>query len=229
MARVLVAIQALILCAGAAAQDGPEAAPEPANHPPVGEWRSIFDGKTLDGWKETDYFGKGDISIEDGMLVLGTGLMTGVNYTKPFPRSNYELRFEAMRIKGSDFFTGVVFPVKDSHCAWTVGGWGGYVVGLSNVDWLDAAENDTGVMWNLENNRWYSMYLRVTDDRVQAWIDDELAIDLALEGRLINMRDDQMTLGEPFGLATYSTIGGIRNIEYRLLGPSEWGDTTPPK
>ena len=71
--------------------------------------------------------------------------------------------------------------------------------------------------------------MRVTDDRVQAWIDDELAIDLALEGRLINMRDDQMTLGEPFGLATYSTIGGIRNIEYRLLGPSEWGDTTPPK
>jgi len=210
---------ALILCGNIHTLEGQDAAPAAAAHPPVGEWRSLFDGKTLDGWKETDYFGKGEISVQDGMLVLGYGMMTGVNYTRPFPRSNYELRFEAIRLKGSDFFSGVVFPVGDSHCAWTVGGWGGSLVGLSNVDWMDAAENETGVVWKLENDRWYSMYLRVTDGRIQAWIDDELAIDLALEGRMINMRDDEMVLGEPFGLATYSTTGGLRNLAYRLVAP----------
>src|ERR1039457_6469444 len=51
-------LAALCLVAGSAAGQGqaPEAA---ATQPPVGEWQSLFDGKSLAGWKETPFSGHG--------------------------------------------------------------------------------------------------------------------------------------------------------------------------
>ena len=46
-----------------------------------GAWRSLFDGKTLEGWAVTDFAGRGDVTVEDGKIVLENGVMTGVNWT----------------------------------------------------------------------------------------------------------------------------------------------------
>ncbi len=182
-----------------------------------GEWKSLFDGETLTGWEETDFFGKGDVHVEDGTLVLGTGILTGVNWTSDFPKSNFEIRLEASRVKGNDFFCGLTFPVKDSFATWVVGGWGGKLVGLSSIDWLDASENETASGWDFENGRWYALLLRVTDDNISAWIDGELAFSVDLEGRTISLREGEIDLSIPLGFATYSTVGALRNIEYRTL------------
>ena len=74
-----------------------------------------------------------------------------------FPKTNYELRLEAMRADGHDFFAGITFPVNDSHCSWIVGGWGGSIVGLSSLDDMDASENDTSISRNFQTGRWYTL------------------------------------------------------------------------
>jgi hypothetical protein len=47
---------------------------------------------------------------------------------------NYEIKLEAKKVTGNDFFCGMTFPVGDSFCSFIVGGWGGPVVGLSSID-----------------------------------------------------------------------------------------------
>ena len=62
--------------------------------------------------------------------------MTGVTWTGSFPRSDYEIRFEAARLAGNDFFATVTFPVQNSFCSLVTGGWGGDIVGLVQHRWL---------------------------------------------------------------------------------------------
>src|SRR5438067_4915677 len=97
-------------------------------------WTAMFDGASLEGWRETPFTGRGKVSVADGAIVLGKGYMTGVTWTKPFPKSNYEFRLEAMRVDGYDFFAGITFPVGGAYCSWINGGWGGMIVGLSSID-----------------------------------------------------------------------------------------------
>ena len=79
-------------------------------------WTSLFDGVSLKGWKETQFTKHGTVQVKDGTIVLGTGYLTGITWTGDFPKSDYEIRFEAARLEGSDFFAALTFPVKDSFC-----------------------------------------------------------------------------------------------------------------
>lgn len=184
------------------------------------EWVSLFDGRTLAGWKEAPYTRRGPVQVRDGMLVLGKGRTTGISLTREFPASGYELRFEAARLEGNDFFAGVTFPVRDSFCFWVNGGWGGRVVGLSNLDGNDASENDTSTMREFVTGRWYAFRLAVTASRIQAWIDDALVIDVDYTQRKVELQFDETDLGKPLGFSAYGgTVGGLRKIEYRRLPP----------
>ena len=78
--------------------------PCPSQAGEAAEWTSLFDGRTLDGWKEAPYTRRGPVSVKDGMLVLGKGRTTGIALTREFPATGYEIRFEAARLEGKDFF-----------------------------------------------------------------------------------------------------------------------------
>jgi len=200
----------------------PAPAPQAAPAQPAAEkWLQMFDGKTLQGWKETQFTSHGPVSVKDGTIVLGKGYMTGITWTGsfPFPKSNYEIRFEAMRVEGNDFFAAITFPVKDAFCSWINGGWGGGVVGLSSIDDQDASENETSSSMEFTKGRWYLFQLRVTDGAIEAWIDADLVISVRLEGRAISLRWGEIDLSAPLGLATYSTVGALRKLEYRTLPP----------
>jgi hypothetical protein len=184
------------------------------------EWQSLFDGKSLRGWKETPFSGHGEVRVEKGTLLLAAGApLTGVNSTLPLPRSNYEVRFEAARLQGGDFFATLTFPFGDSFCTWVTGGWGGDIVGLSSIDGWDAADNETRSYFTFENGRWYVFRLLVTDDRISAWIDNEQIINVVIGGRRIDLRPGPIKLSAPFGFASYNTVGAVRKVEYRLLRP----------
>ena len=188
--------------------------------PAAGEWQALFDGKSLRGWRETPFTGRGRVRVVDATIVLGPGMpMTGVTWTGAFPRSNYEVRFEGARLEGSDFFAALTFPVLESHCTWITGGWGGDIVGLSNLDGWDASDNETRSYFDFENGRWYTLRLQVTDDRIRAWIDDRRVIDVAIGGRPVGLRHGEIRLSAPFGFASYATTGGLRRVEYRLVRP----------
>ena len=183
------------------------------------EWKPLFDGSSLAGWRETAFTGHGKVSVESGAIVLGKGILTGITRTAAFPKFNYEVRLEAMRVEGYDFFAGITFPVHDSFCSWINGGWGGMVVGLSSLDDMDAAENDTSIRRSFQSGRWYRLRLRVTEDRIQAWIDDEAVIDAYIATRMVGLREGEIEMSTPFGIASYSTTAKLRKLEYRLLAP----------
>ena len=143
--------------------------------------------------------------------------MTGITWTGSFPRANYEVRLEAARLRGSDFFASMTFPVLDTFCTWVTGGWGGDIVGLSSIDGWDASDNETRSYFNFENGRWYALRLRVAADRIAAWIDDKPVIDVVVAGRSLGLRHGEIKLSTPFGFASYGTTGALRKIEYRLL------------
>src|SRR5262245_44978338 len=117
---------------------GSRAADEPKDKP---AWKSLSDGKTLDGWTSASFGGEGDVEIENCAIVMQRGNdMTGITYTKgDFPKINYEVTLEGKKLKGLDFFCTTTFPVGESHCSLVVGGWAGSVVGLSTIDGLDAS------------------------------------------------------------------------------------------
>lgn len=179
-------------------------------------WKSLFNGTDLSGWTANDFAGAGEVRVEDGKIIIGTGVaLTGIKKKEAPYKSNYEVLIEAMRVDGGDFFCGLTFPVKDSHATLIVGGWGGSLVGFSSVDSMDASENEFTQYMRFDEKKWYSIRLRVTDSRIQAWIDGERMIDAGIEGRKISMRAGEIEDSVPFGIATFQTTAAIRAIKIR--------------
>lgn len=193
------------------APDKPPAKSEPLN--PAGT--PMFNGKDCTGWEIPEknfYEDHGKVFVRDGMMVLEKGSpMTGARWTGAFPTTNYEVRCEAMRIEGGDFFCTLTFPVGDSFCTWVVGGWGGSIVGLSNVDSMCAVENNTTSSKKFEDNHWYSLRLRVTDASIDAWIDGEHLITQERGSHKFDIWLQQESV-KPFGINTYYTIGAVKNM-----------------
>src|SRR5437867_4296794 len=82
------------------------------------DWQSMFDGKTLTGWRLTEFAGRAEVQCESGLLVLNMGdPFTGINWTNEVPKINYEVALDAMRVSGSDFFCGLTVPMRDSYCS----------------------------------------------------------------------------------------------------------------
>jgi type 1 glutamine amidotransferase len=182
------------------------------------EWQSLFDGKTLEGWKVTDFAGHGEVNVDNGRLLLHSGLMlTGISWTNPLPKIDYEVSLEAMKVDGSDFFCGLTFPVQDSFCSFIVGGWGGGVVGLSSIDGLDASENETTKYMKFDAGGWHRIRLRIVQEKIEAWIDDEKIVDQSIVDRRISLRAGDIDLSKPFGVATWQTTGALRDIKIRRL------------
>ena len=184
----------------------------------------LFDGKTLGNWQTTQFGGEGDVFVdEEGNLELGFGaVITGVNWKGGVPAtSNYEISLEAMKLDGNDFFLALTFPVKDSHATFVVGGWGGGVVGISSVDDLNASENETMNIEGFEKDVWHKIRVRVTDNKLQAWIGEDQKVDLELEGSKISLLPGDIELSVPIGIAAYQTRARYRNIIWRNLDSAE--------
>jgi hypothetical protein len=185
-------------------------------------WRKLFDGKSLEGWKATDFYGAGKVHVKDGAIVMEKGkLMTGVTFGKgDFPKTDYEVTLEGKKVAGNDFFCTTTFPVGGSFCSLVVGGWSGTVVGLSSVDFMDASMNETRKDREFEAGRWYRVRIRVSRRRVEAWIDRDKVVDLDTTDRELTLRTECKAC-RPFGIATYETTGAIRDVRVRALTEAE--------
>ena len=180
-------------------------------------WISLFDGDTLAGWTETNFGGQAEVHVEDGQLILENGdPLTGISWDGEFPRLDYEVRLEATRLLGTDFFCGLTFPVGDSYCSLILGGWGGSLVGLSNVDGHDASENATRSYMSFSEGQTYRIHLRVTTAAIQAWVDGEPIVDQPREGHTFGIRPEVL-LSRPFGIASFATATALNGIQMRPL------------
>ncbi len=236
----VVLLAALTVCAAPlAAQDktpkGKETKPvvndkkavkkQTAEKKPSEKWTVLFDGKQMKGWKKPDgydYEDAGKVDVKDGNMVLNGGTFaTGIRWTGKFPKTNYEVRLEAQRVDGYDFFVGMSFPVGDQALTLILGGWGGNLTGLSCVDNYRADENETCSSCDFKNKTWYRVRVRVTDKEVTAFVDDEEICKLETENRKLTVTSE-MEPCLPFGIATWGdTTGALRNIRYRMLTKQE--------
>jgi len=212
-------LAALALATVLAAAEEPKPA---AKGKPQPQWRSLFDGKTLAGWKATQFGAHGEPEVQDGQIVLPAGdPLTGVNREKDdVPHVNFEVAFEAQRVEGSDFFVGFTFPVEKSHASLILGGWAGSVCGISSIDHMDASENSTSSFHEFKNGKWYKVRVRVLKDRLQAWLDDEQIVDADIAGKKISTRVE-VDASKPFGFCSYRTKAALRNIRLRELTAEE--------
>jgi hypothetical protein len=182
------------------------------------EWRSLFDGKTLTNWQATKFSGEGAVKVENGQILLEAGGdLTGINWIgEKLPTTDYEIALQAMRVEGSDFFAGVTFPVADSFCSLILGGWGGRTVGLSSINGMDASENETSQSIDFEPRRWYSIRIRVTPAKIEAWLDERQIVNQDLKGNKIDIRIE-VDRSRPLGVASWRTKAALRDIRLRRL------------
>jgi hypothetical protein len=210
-----IAVAMVLSSGGPGAPAQPPAKDQPA-------WKDLFDGKTLTGWKVTDFGDGGKVAVKDGAIVIEKAEpMNGVTYARgDFPKMDYEVRLEAKKVDGNDFFCTTTFPVGDAFCSLVVGGWGGTTIGLSSVNYEDASMNETNTSKEFERGRWYAVRIRVTKDRIRAWIDDESVVDLPTEDRKFTTRIE-CEPSKPFGVATYRTAAALRSVRVRGLTDAE--------
>lgn len=172
----------------------------------------LFDGETLNGWEITNFGPQGPVYVSGGKIVLGMGDgCTGITWKGDFPRQDYMVTLEAMRQDGNDFFCGMTFPVGKDPCTLIVGGWGGMVIGLSSINGMDASENETMILRQFEKGRWYRIVLRVTEETIEAWIDNEKLVDFTIGDNILSIRPE-VELSKPFGIASWRTTAAVRNI-----------------
>jgi len=196
---------------------------------------SLFNGKDLSGWKVADLYKGGEIRVlEDGSVLCAKGTpLSGIAYTNPIPKMSYELKLEAKRVEGSDFFAALTIPVETNFCTVIIGGWGGGLCGVSSVNYMDASEN----MWTrhvpFESNRWYTLRVRVMPNVLQVFLDDQ--DNRLYHARIEYEKPEQFTLRAgsdidktaPLGLATFDTVAQWR--AFTLTKITEPTDDDKPK
>ena len=224
--RITAAIA--LLSAGIAGSASEKSPPGPSAAKSVDSngWKTLFDGKTLAGWKPSKFATQREVSVEKsfqgggGAIVMELGEeLSGITWANAadLPVLNYEIALEAMKLDGDDFFCGLTFPVGKSSCSFIAGGWGGTIVGLSSVDGMDASENETSSSRAFDRNRWYRIRVRVTAEKIAAWIDDEQVVDLPTKDRKITIRYGAIENSLPLGIAAYQTRTAVRGIRLRRL------------
>jgi hypothetical protein len=183
----------------------PEPVATPVWTPLTGKWQQVEGG---------------EVTEDKGILRLDQGYsLTGARWQGSVPEIPFEFEAEARRVLGSDFFFSLTFPGRDENesASLIVGGWGGGLVGISSIDGLDASENETCEFLNFENDRWYPIRLRVTQERIEAWIDGNQVIDVSIIDRRLSLRLGPIEECAPFGVATYATTGEMRNMRWRAI------------
>lgn len=181
----------------------------------------LFKGHSLDDWNITNYGPQGPVYMENNQIILGIGDgLTGITWKKAFPTENYEIHVEAKKLNGTDFFCGLTFPVYDEHATFIAGGWGGALVGLSSIDGKDASENELRSFIAFDADRWYHFRIRMANDSIKAWIDDEQVIDFKKGNHEISLRSD-IDLSKPLGISAWNTKSAIRKVYYFTVSGNE--------
>ena len=201
-----------------------------AESSPHGPWTELFDGETLAGWRvleenPCDLHGAVYVRNQEIVLERAVERSTSISWTGPtLPKTNYEIKLEAMRTDGPGCLCHLAFPVGDSHCDLIVGGSGqdGTIVALDRVGESSAIDKDnpTAKPMTFEENRWYCIRVRVTPTRITVLIDDKNITGLSLTEYKVKT-PPAWTILQPLGLGNWESASVFRNIAIRRLGSNE--------
>lgn len=140
-------------------------------------WISLFDGKSLDGWKVGD--NAETFSVDSGHIVVHgkTAHLFYVGSVQNHNFKNFEFKADVMTFPGAN--SGIYF-----HTQYQQGGWPekGYEVQVNNshTDW-----RRTGSLYSIEDvkevyvkdKEWYTEYIKVEGKRVIIKVNDKTVVD----------------------------------------------------
>ena len=216
----------------------PPLPPKPAAPPKIdklaeGQRAVLFNGKDLTGWTvvkdDIFYNATGKVYVKDGSIILEDGKeLTGIVWAGKPLRDNYRITLQGKRVEGSDFFCGLTFPIRKGHATLILGGWGGSVVGISNIDDMTAVDGPTTQSIEFKQNRWYDIEVEVAENQITVALDDKVIIEHEIGDHRFDVWP-QMEPLRPLGLATYLTKGAIRNIVVNRLWAERKQEQTPDR
>jgi hypothetical protein len=139
-------------------------------------WVTIFDGKSLDGWKKNE--NPNSIRLEDGKIVTN-GPRSHLFYVgddKPF--KNFEFEAEVLTKENSN--AGIFFHTKFQEEGWPAQGYEAQVNNTYNKD-----PQKTGGLYNTvkvleapaKDNEWFKYYIKVQGRHVIVKINDKTVVD----------------------------------------------------
>jgi hypothetical protein len=148
-----------------------------------GDWISLFDGKSLDGWKANEH--EDTFKVADGQIVVN-GDRAHLFYTGSVQNAifkNFELSTDVMTRPGAN--SGIYF-----HTAYQPSGWpaAGFEVQVANTcvgsnGYVE--QKKTGSLYGVRNvykqlvndNEWFRMNILVRGKQVQIRLNDMLVVD----------------------------------------------------
>lgn len=183
---------------------------------------ALFNGRDLSGWKAADIWGNGKVeALSNGVVSCGLGKpLTGLAYTNSFPTMSYEVKMEALRKEGSDFFVAMTIPVESNACTVVIGGWGGNLCGISSINFMDASENQYSESVSFKNDVWYTLRVRVTPGLLEVFLNDTLytaKVPFESSSAFTLRAGSDIDKTKPFGLATYETKALWRNLSVTTI------------
>lgn len=192
-----------------------------AAKPTPRDWQSLFDGKTLDGWRASEK--PGSFNVRDGQIVV-RGPRSHLYYEGAVGNHdfrNFELQLEVMTKPGAN--SGVYF-----HTAWQEEGWPakGYEVQVNNSQ---SDPKRTAGLYAVKDNFqapvkddvWFTMRIRVEGQHVRTFVNDKLIVDYTqpkqpdrpadMKGRVLSSGTFALQAHDPDSEVHY------RNIKVRVL------------
>ena len=142
-----------------------------------GEWISLFDGESLNGWKVGD--NASTFTIEDGSIVAHgpTAHLFYNGDVKQHDFKNFEFKADVMTTPGSN--SGIYFHTVYQEKSWPQKGYE-VQVNNSHTDW-----RRTGSLYGIQDirdvyvkdNEWFTEYIKVEGKRVIIKINDKIVVD----------------------------------------------------
>jgi len=184
-----------------------------------GEWKNMFDGKSLDGWKASE--NKDSWKVVDGKLVCH-GPRSHLFYAAEKDAfKNFEFECEVMTTPGSN--AGIYF-----HTRYQETGWPRY--GLEcQVNVTQSDPKKSGSLYGvvdipnpgLKDNEWYKTSIRVEGRHIIIKINDKITVDYTEpEGKPAFSAEFERRLGDgTFALQAHDPDSKVyfRNLKVRRL------------
>lgn len=144
------------------------------SQPPTGEWFSMFDGKTLNGWR-CSVENSESITVEDGTIKC-SGPRAHLFYNGVFENFEFETEIKTLEKANSGIFI---------HTGYKKEGWPhlGYEIQVNNSyrgSEKSPERRKTGSIYNVRNiyfplvndNEWFKMRIRVVANHVEVFVND---------------------------------------------------------
>jgi len=187
-----------------------------------GNWTSLFDGKTLSGWRVGD--NAATFHVDSGMIIVhgNTAHLFYDGDVQQHHFKNFEFKADVMTKPGAN--SGIYF-----HTAYQQGGWPkkGYEVQVNNshTDWRRTgslyAIRDVKEVY-VKDNEWFTEYIKVTGKRVIIQLNGKTVVDYTEPDNVLQERKDdslRVISSGTFALQGHDpgSIVYFRNIMVRAL------------